>query len=369
MASLQNKITKGYRMLVIGIVFLGLIAFLDLLFLDVFVEGLPEQKQTLLNNAIEKSQWVLLTFICLIGLLIYIAGYKLKRDVVLPLQRLEENLKKISQEPFTRLVSPSDDEEFTRLTKVFNHLLKEIEMRQKHMLQTNKLASLGVLATGVAHELNNPLSNISTSCQLIMEETGDVQDEQINQWLKQIDQETERGRNIVRTLLDFGQQGVFEKKQLKFLDLINETRFMINKPLSEYAAELQVNVSEKILLNVDKQRIQQLFINLLQNALQAGGKGTHITITATNRSGGRSMLAVDAEVVGNLANLMNSQARFVEILVTDDGPGIKQEMISKVFDPFYTTSQPGKGVGLGLYIVQEIIKNMTGVWRFHQSPG
>jgi two-component system NtrC family sensor kinase len=333
------------------------------------VESLSDQERRMLETAVRESQWILLTSLFLIGLSIYIVGRQLKRVAVTPLKQLESRLMQIAKGRFNHLEPPSKDREFITFTNAFNRMLKELEIRQKRMLQAEKLASLGILASGVAHELNNPLSNISSSCQLLMEELADADPAQLNIWLKQIDSETERGRHIVRTLLDFGSQRIFEKNRLKLLDLVSEIQIILGKTLQQHSAKLTINVPDDLELDVDKQRIQQLFINLIQNALHASRQGVHIRISATLCNRGVSMIPDGAEVAGNLKCITDYDGQFIEILVADDGPGIPSESLSKIFDPFFTTSEPGHGVGLGLYIVQEIVREHDGCLAIASKKG
>jgi signal transduction histidine kinase len=326
------------------------------------VETLSKQERRMLEAAVKESQWFLQIFLPVIGLAILFVGHQLKRVVLLPLKRLELRLKPIADGRFDHLQPPSDDREFVTFTDGFNRMLKELEIRQRRMLQSEKLASLGILASGVAHELNNPLSNISSSTQLLMEEfdDADADPEQLRAWLKQIDSETDRGKNIVRTMLDFGSQKVFQKNRVNLLDLLNETQSLIGKALLQYTAKLTLNIPDDLVLTVDKQRLQQMFINLIQNALHAAGKGVHVKISAIRRDNGGSMIPEGARVAGNHKCLGDNIGSFVEILVVDDGPGIPQETLPKVFDPFFTTREPGKGVGLGMFIIQEIVREHDG---------
>lgn len=326
----------------------------------VYVESLSKQERRMLESVVRKSQRFLLISLFMIGLSTYIVGRQLRRVAVTPLKQLEAKLRPIAEGRFDHLDPPSQDREFITFSDAFNRMLKELEIRQRRMLQSEKLASLGILASGVAHELNNPLSNISSSCQLLMEEITEAPPAQINAWLKRIDSETERGRIIVRTLLDFGSKRVFQKRRLKLLELIKETQIIIGKALRQYAAKLTINVADDLCLDVDKQRIQQLFINLIQNALHAGGEGVHVWISATYCERGGPLIPHNAEVAGNLKCVTDYDSRFIEILVTDDGPGIPTESLPKVFDPFFTTSESGHGVGLGLFIVQEIVREHDG---------
>ncbi|QYZ65235.1 MAG: hypothetical protein OI74_07955 [Gammaproteobacteria bacterium (ex Lamellibrachia satsuma)] len=333
------------------------------------VKSLSKQERRMLETAVQESQWFLLIFLFIIGLAIYLVGRQLKRVALTPFKKLESRLKPIAEGRFNHLQPPSSDREFMTFTDAFNQMLKELEIRQRRMLQSEKLASLGILASGVAHELNNPLSNISSSCQLLMEELDEADPKQLNTWLKQIDTETERGRSIVRTLLDFGGQRVFQKNRIKLLDLVGETQILIGKTLRHYSAKLTVNIPSDLILEVDKQRIQQLFINLIQNALHAAGKSVNVRISAMMCEKGVSMIPDGAEVAGNLKCINDYDGQFVEILVADDGPGIPVERLSKVFDPFFTTSEPGQGVGLGLFIVQEIVREHDGCLAIASRPG
>jgi len=340
--------------------------------ITVAVEALSSQERRMLKVAVRESLWFLLISLFIIGLSIYIIGRQLKRVVVTPIRQLEASMMPIARGRFDHLEPPSSDREFITFTDAFNRMLKELENHQKRMLQSEKLASLGTLASGVAHELNNPLSNISSSCQLLMEELTEADPEQLNRWLQQIDSETERGRNIVRSLLDFGSQRSFQKRRIKLLDLIKETQLIIGKTLQQSSVQLSINVPDDLCLNLDKQRIQQLFINLIQNALHAGGNDVHLRVSAALCDKGVSMIPEGAEVAGEKKCFSDYDGRYIEILVADDGPGIPAESLSKVFDPFYTTShttsEHGHGAGLGLYIVQEIVREHDGCLAITSQP-
>ena len=334
----------------------------------VAIESLALQERKLLEATVQKSKWFLLVSLFLIGFAIFIVGRQLSRVVLAPLQLLESRLMPIAEGRFNQLTAPSSDREFMTFTNAFNRMLKELEIRQRRMLRSEKLASLGILASGVAHELNNPLSNISSSCQLLMEELDEADPVQLNTWLRQIDSETERGRNIVRTLLDFGGQRVFRKEPISLLSLFEETQTMVGKALRQYEVKLSVNIPSDLIVEVDKQRIQQMFINLVQNALHAAGSGVHLRVSAMLCERGVSMIPDGAEVAGNLKCIADYAGPFVEILIADDGPGIAADQLNRVFDPFFTTSEPGHGVGLGLFIVQEIVREHDGCLAIASRP-
>lgn len=333
------------------------------------LEDLSDRERRILEAAARQSQGLLFLSLLVMGLSILFVGRRLRRLVVVPLQELEQRLEPIAEGRFKHLQPPSQDREFVTFTDAFNRMLRELEIRQKRMLQSDKLASLGILAAGVAHELNNPLSNISSSCQLLLEELEEADPAQLRRWLAQIDQETERGQRIIRTLLDFGSQKVFEKRNHRLGSLIEESLTILGKALARQRVELAINVPETLEVQVDRQRMLQLFINLIQNALHAGGEGMQLRISALLATQGAPLIPEGAEVAGNLSCTTDREGAYVEILVSDNGPGIAREQLSKVFDPFFTTGEPGGGVGLGLFIVQEIVNEHGGCLAIASRPG
>jgi len=328
--------------------------------ISIVVKLLSSQERVLLHEALQKSQLILLVSVILIGMSIYLVGRQLRGVVVLPIKQLEYRLKSIADGRFKRLKPPTNDREFIAFTDAFNRMLRELEIRHKAMLQSEKLASLGILASGVAHELNNPLSNISTSCQLLIEEFHEADEKQLFTWLNQIDSETERGKSIVKTLLNFGSQKNFKKINVNLLKLVNNTQVILKKLISEHNATLNIEVENDLNILADQQRMQQLIINLIQNAILADENHINITISAKECQEYISHIESDSEIVGNLECLVEDDNKHVQICVEDNGVGMEKETLSKVFDPFFTTREPGHGFGLGLYIVKEIVNEHDG---------
>jgi len=362
--SLQQWNNISQQEQLIGLKKLGVI-FQDL---HRYIAFISQREQLQLKQAVKESQNLLLLSFCLMAFLIILAERKIQHLVVRPLKKFELDLSLIAKGEFQRLASPSEDQEFKTFTNAFNRMLTEVEVRQKRMLQSDKLASLGVFSAGVAHELNNPLSNISTSCQLLMEELEDGDVKQLRIWLAQIDAETLRGQKIVRTMLDFGSKKVFDKMSLNLAGLITDTQVLIASSMNQYAARLSLNVPSDLKVWVDKQRIQQLLINLIQNALHAGGQGVHVKISALLCKQRMDVIPKDAVMSGNPECSFTLGEHFIEIMIADDGPGIPKESLQKIFDPFFTTSEPGQGAGLGLFIVQEIVKEHGGCLAITSRP-
>lgn len=334
-------------------------------------EEMATKERIALKDAIKQSRWFLLFSLLLIGVAIFIVGRQLRRVAVRPLRAMEQSMAPIADGSFDHLTPPSLDREFLTLTSAFNRMLRELEIRRKRMLQSDKLASLGTLSAGVAHEINNSLSNVSSSCQLLTEELEEAETQQLREWLGVIDSETERGRDIVRTLLDFGSQRVFNRQRQQLLNILEDTRTILGKALRQHETRLKIRVPAELEVEVDKQRMQQLFINLLQNAMNAADAPISIQIDAgAFDSANRPRLAGNVEVAGDIKCLARrSGEELIEIRVSDTGPGIAAKNLPKVFDPFYTTSEPGQGTGLGLFIVHEIVREHHGCLAIQSVPG
>ncbi len=272
----------------------------------------------------------------------------LGRKLITSLRLLEGYTRKISQGEMIDPPFPDAEEEINVLLRAFQRMNKELQIRQRQLVQSEKLAALGTLLAGVAHELNNPLSNISTSAQILAEEIEEGDLDFKKNLLKQIDTQTDKARDIVRTLLEFSRVKEFHKENINLKHLMNETMHLIKSQVGK-GVEISIEIPEDITVNVDKQRMQQVFLNLIKNASDALEKSGHIWLTAQRSQ--------------------SKKGNVVEIMVEDDGPGIPEDMREKIFEPFFTTKDVGKGSGLGLYVVHDIIESHGGELKLESSTG
>ena len=323
-------------------------------------EGISKAEREYIQSLLNKSRNIIVFSITFLIFIAVVIGQILSRMVVRPLKSLEESMGVIAEGKFERVSIDSHDREILSLTNAFNTMLRELELRQRHIIQSEKLASLGTLLSGVAHELNNPLSNISSSCQILAEEIEDTNIGYKRELLSQIDEQTDRARNIVRSLLEFSREKVFKKELLHLKSLFEETiRFVKGQIPTNISITL--DIPEKIPIYADKQRIQQAFLNLIKNAIDAMGDTGDIQIKASRHSA-IDKAGEEAEIYNYLKyhGKCTLEEDTVDIMLKDNGPGIPQEILSKIFDPFFTTKDVGKGSGLGLFIVHEIIDEHDG---------
>lgn len=219
----------------------------------------------------------------------------------------------------------------------------DINTRQA-MMQQDKLASIGRLSAGVAHEINNPLTTILTTAMLIQEDIDPKNP--MYEELEIITNETLRCRKIVASLLDFARQTKPAKKHHNINDIIAECVGLTRKQAEFKDVQILKALSEKVpKLLLDKEQIQQALINLILNATDATDPGGKITVSTALSPGNQ----------------------FVNIKVSDTGKGIAAEVVDKIFEPFFTTREIG--TGLGLAITHGIIGRHGGDIRVQSRPG
>ena len=317
---------------------------------------LARGERHLLAQATRRAAFLLAVAFAIVVLMGIAGGLFLVRRVVRPLRELEAGLRAIDVGQARALPLPSKDKEIQSFVASFNAMLKHMRQQQDQVKRNEKAAALGVLVSGVAHELNNPLSNISTSAQLMLEE-GETADAELRKlWLTQIDSETERARRIVRRLLDSVRQpGKLHRHRMPLSDLVQSSLELVSRHLPQ---DVQVCVGESanIEVDVDRERLHQVFINLIKNAADAGAH--HITVSAQLRA-----WDLDAAETGMLvgdATMVIDSGEAICITIEDDGPGIPADLREHIFDPFITTHMGGEGTGLGLYLVEEIVSEHRG---------
>lgn len=235
-----------------------------------------------------------------------------------------------------------DNDAVTGAIEISRDITKDINL-QKTMMQQEKLASVGRLSAGVAHEINNPLTTILTTAMLIQEDL--TPDDPIYQELNTVTDETLRCRKIVTSLLNFARQSSPTKKENSINTIVAETILLTQKQAAFKDLVIEAHYAEGIPpVNVDKGQIQQAFINLIINGIEAAEPGGKISLT-THFSPLNCM---------------------VEVRVTDNGKGMTEETIDKIFDPFFTDKK--SGTGLGLAITHGIIEQHDGAIDVKSTP-
>ena len=218
--------------------------------------------------------------------------------------------------------------------------LAQLRATQQQLIQSEKLAAVGTLISGVAHEINNPLGNILGRVQLLQRAAGD---DESKRDLQTVRDECERAIRIVRNLLSFTREHMPETTLVSLNDVIDQVLELRAYELKVSNIELKKNFGADLpQIHADPHQLQQVFLNLVINAEQA--------MTAAH---GRGSLSITTKRVGDT----------LQVVVADDGPGIPDELISQIFNPFFTTKDVGAGTGLGLSVCYGIVKEHGGQMR------
>jgi two-component system NtrC family sensor kinase len=218
------------------------------------------------------------------------------------------------------------------------------EATQRQISRSEKLASIGRLAAGIAHEINNPLTGVLMFAHLLQEKEG--RDREDTEDLDVIVSETERVRDIVRSLLDFARQSPPSRELLDINSVVRDTLKLVHKQ----AERGDVAIDERLVDGLppvlgDRNQLEQVVLNLSLNAIEAMPDGGRLSVSTRARNGS------------------------VVVLVRDTGCGIKAENLDRVFDPFFTTKPAGEGTGLGLSVSYGTVRQHGGELTVESREG
>lgn len=227
-----------------------------------------------------------------------------------------------------------------------------IKIKHEELMEkVEKMAAIGQLAAGIAHELNTPLGTISilsAEIERVMKSpeaaTGDI----VREYLSDMRGEIDRCKGIINDLLGFSKGGFVRKEPVDMNSLVSKTLELLRKGKYVDAVEIRTSLGQPVpLIYTDPDRFRQVLFNILKNAVEA------------LEGNARGKIEISTSVANG----------FVIVTVEDDGPGIPRELIKRVFEPFFTTKPVGKGTGLGLSVSYGIMRDLKGEIRIESAPG
>jgi signal transduction histidine kinase len=262
---------------------------------------------------------------------------------------MEKMIKMVSEGRFhevaVRNLAPSN--EIQVAVHAISDMARELEKREQELVQSGKLASLGILISGVAHELGNPLNNISLIAQTYLSLYDLLADEDKKNYMEDVYTQSERIKKIVENLLDFSRQKKQELQNIQIGDLVQRSLGLVANQLKISKVKHYVNIADHLpLVSVDPPQIQQVLVNLFINAIQAMEGGGELFIDVSH----------------------DKEHDMVVLTVRDTGTGIKKEILPNIFDPFFTTKST-KGTGLGLSVSYGIIRQHHGEISVESEEG
>ncbi len=274
-------------------------------------------------------------------------------SIVKPINALVHASHKIAKGDFSARVSTRSTAEVGELEIMFNLMASSLESRdreiarlnEQRMMRSEKLASIGRLAAGIAHEINNPLTSVLTFSSLLLKKGNESQKEKLDIIVK----EATRCREIVKGLLCFARQGQLSKASCDLNPVIESALALMGNQLrvKEKPIAVKKDLGEIPALYLDPSQMTEVFVNLIINALDALTEGGEL----------------------NISTGVSQDGKWVEIRVADTGQGIAKDDLEKVFEPFFTTKEPGKGTGLGLAVVYGIVERHNGTIDVESEVG
>jgi two-component system, NtrC family, sensor kinase len=334
------------------------------------VISLKSEKARLKRSRDMFMSYFAIDFVLLLG----IGAFILSRIFVKPINQLLSATEKITRGHYGHQVRISGSSEMSQLAESFNAMSETLQLKdlqvtnqltalekanielhqaREETLRSEKMASVGLLAAGMAHEIGTPLASIMGYAELL---SGEQAENQLyREYAERITQDCSRIDRIVRGLLDYSRPRPAKVEPVDIRRLVLDTIEMLTQQGAFKNIEVTPMFNEPLkAAKVDPHQFQQVLINLMLNSRDAMSAGGKLNLCAS----------MDESVC--LSELSNGCMR---IDVLDNGSGIQPENICRLFDPFFTTKPPGKGTGLGLAIVSRIIDEMGGRIKVHSKPG
>ncbi|MGO9014723.1 MAG: ATP-binding protein [Dissulfurispiraceae bacterium] len=299
------------------------------------------------NDIISRSKLILFYSFWVILICAVFVSHFISQKILLSLREIEKLAKSISKGNFKRIEGAIPDDEFGSVMAAINSMSEELRNREEDLIQSKKLASLGILTAGVAHELTNPLNNISMMAQTYAEMYDKLDKDQRIEFMDKVEKETERIKEIIKNLIDFSKPKEAHLKETDINAVMHKTLKIMQNMLDISNIKTKLDfVPDLPDVLIDEYQILQVMVNLITNAVQSMEAGKTLFLGTRLGSGGDS----------------------VEIKVMDTGKGIPREFLPHIFDPFFSTKGEG-GTGLGLSVSYGIIKKHKGDIRVESMVG
>jgi len=329
-------------------------------------------------------QKIVLFYILLNTLFLALFGfYLIYRSTIRPINRLVKRAEEFKEGDTFFLTSSAEQNEFGKLSSSLNVMLRrlednkaelktsisslekanlELQQAQEEIIRSEKLASVGRLASGVAHEIGNPIGIVLGYLGLL--KGSDLNDEERQDFINRIEKEIGRINRTIRNLLDFSRPSKGEMRVVSVHTIIGDMVDILKpQPMVSDSEILLDKGAKKDNVLADPDKLKQVFLNLSMNAIDAMGAGQSKDESQKNMLSIRTSLSPEAKP----NKKVNGSRIYIEFI--DNGPGIPAEDLTRIFDPFYTTKEPGKGTGLGLSVSLRIIEDIGGDIKVKSEPG
>ena len=305
-----------------------------------FAQHLMDREKTAVTEALARSRDIHIYSLIFLLVFIFFNAYLMGSRILRSIKRFEVYAQRFASGDFTPITpARAFRDEFTELAIALNHMVQGLESREAILIQSHKMRAVGTLTAGVAHELNNPLNNITLTAHMLLEDYQNLSDQDRKEMAEDIVSEAKRSKDIISNLLDFARESGSQLEPLDLKQLLNDTINLAANQVKLYGIRIEFQATDNLpRVHGDSQQLKQVFLNLILNAIAASEKGAKIQI-----------LVLPAD-----------EPNYVAVKVIDFGTGIPAHILSSIFDPFFSTKGKGKGTGLGLSVSQGIVAKHGG---------
>jgi two-component system, NtrC family, sensor kinase len=314
----------------------------------VFADQLVRSERRAIKELLQQmGSFPMINLVILLFLLVFIIFF-IGEKMVRPLARITREAEATARGVFHGKISPfgNPKNEIYRLIAALNQMMHELESRQEQLVQSGKIAAVGTLTSGIAHEINNPINNLSLTLESLIENHEAMDPAEKLQLYRDALDQVERASDTVKNLLEFSRANHPKLEDVSLEEVVDKTARLFSNEFKIHKVRFSKEIrGPSLALRLDKGGLQQVLVNLFLNGIQAMPKG------------------------GELKVALERIKDEVRIDVTDTGVGIPPENLEKVFDPFFTTKKEGEGTGLGLSVSYSIIRKHGGRIQVQSSAG
>ena len=305
-----------------------------------FADQLVSTERREINRRLQRMVPLPVINLGILILLLVFTVFFITEMIIRPLARITRESEQNARGAHLSITPFGEPEnEIHRLVIAVNHMMGELESRQEQLVQSRKIAAVGTLTSGIAHELNNPINNISLILESLIEDGETMSRSERVQLYEEAMDQTDRASETVKNLLEFSRASHPKMEKVALEELVDKTVRLVSNELQlhhiKFSKEIQGSLPRTL---VDRSGIQQVLLNLFINSIQAMPKGGVLKVITR----------------------LHDTLKEVRMDVEDTGEGIPADQLTNIFDPFFTTKKEGEGTGLGLSVSYSIIKKHRG---------
>lgn len=319
--------------------------------LEQITYGIAGKERSRINAFLNRTHTLLVAALILVSTIGPLLVYKTASYIVAPIKRLSDITRKIAEGDLNQRAPLKEHDETYSLAQSFNTMLDQlqlthnsleqsIELLHEKQIEAEKRASLGFLISGVTHELNNPLNNISLTAESMREDINELTIEELKEYIQDILSQSERAKHIVADLLEFvGTNKAAAMEKLDIINLVEEAASLVANQLRVSNINLKMDIpNAPFFVNGNKSKLEEIFVNIMINAVHAMKNSGLLTISAKP----------------------GKEHKNIIIDISDTGCGIPEKDMKNIFEPFFTTKPSGEGTGLGLSVAHSLVMKHNG---------